>query len=80
MVELRTELQTYRDLLPLMLNGHDGQYVVIKDTQTVHFSQTYQEALNWAYETFGLDHFFVKKVAQDQDVAHFMRDLGPCRT
>ena len=79
MVELRTELQTYQEHLPAMLRGHDGQYVVIKDTQTVHFSPTYQDALDWAYETFGLDHFFVKKVAGDEDVAHFMRDLGPCR-
>ena len=80
MVDLRTELQTYAEHLPSMLNRHDGEYVVIKDTLTVHFSPTYEDALNWAYNTFGLDHFFVKKVAEDQDVAHFTRDLGPCRT
>ncbi|WP_371086949.1 DUF5678 domain-containing protein [Variovorax sp. RCC_210] len=78
MVEPRAELQTYQEQLPAMLSSYDGQYVVIKDTQTVHFSPTYQDALDWAYATFGLDHFFVKKVAEDQDVVHFMRDLGPC--
>ena len=80
MSEMQTELRTYRDNLPSMLSEHDGEYVVIKDTLTVHFSRTYQEALDWAYDTFGLDHFFVKKVAEDQDVDHFMRDFGPCRT
>lgn len=80
MVETRTELATYQERLPEMLNAHEGDYVIIKDTRTVHFSPTYQDALDWAYATFGLDHFFVKRVAEDQDVAHFMRDLGPCRT
>lgn len=79
MVELSTELQTYRDRLPNMLRTHDGHYVVIKGAEPKYFALTYQEALEWAYERFGLDQFFVKKVAEDQDVAHFTRDLGPCR-
>ncbi|RCW73850.1 hypothetical protein DES41_102164 [Pseudorhodoferax soli] len=62
-----------------MLDRHDGEYVVIKGDQTMHYSPTYAAALEWAYQTFGLDQFFVKKVAVDQDVAHFTRDLGPCR-
>lgn len=79
MVELQTELQTYRRQLPKMLDRHDGQYVVIKGEQAFHYSRTYEEALDWAYAEFGLDRFFVKKIAEDQDVAHFTRDLGPCR-
>lgn len=78
--DLQTELQTYRQQLPKMLNKHSGQYVVIKGTDTVHFSGTYEDALHWAYDKFGLDSFFVKRVSEDQDVAHFTRDLGPCRT
>lgn len=79
MVELRTELQTYRKQLPAMLDQHDGDYVVIKGDRAVHYSATYAAALDWAYQAFGLDQFFVKKVAIDQDVAHYSRDLGPCR-
>lgn len=80
MAELGTELRVYREQLPSMLRSHDGDFVVIKDARTVHFSSTYEDALNWAYDTFGLENFFVKKVAVDQDVARFTRDLGPCRT
>lgn len=80
MSELQAELNTYREQLPAMLNLHEGDYVVIKGDVPIHFSSTYAAALEWAYEHFGLERFFVKKIAQDQDVAHFTRDLGPCRT
>ena len=79
MSELQTELNTYREQLPAMLHLHEGDYVVIKGDEPMHFSSTYAAALEWAYERFGLERFFVKKIAQDQDVAHFTRDLGPCR-
>lgn len=79
MVELQAELRAYREKLPGMLTAHDGQYVVIKGDDTVHYSSTYEQALEWAYTAYGLENFFVKKVAEDQDIAHFARDLGPCR-
>ncbi len=77
---LLQESETYRTRLPGMLGAHDGQYVVIKGDSLTHFAESYQEALEWAYEKFGLDDFFVKKVSSDQGLAHFTRDLGPCRT
>lgn len=79
MSHLQTEFQTYQTQLPTMLSQHKGQYVVIKGSSLRHFSESYEQALSWAYETFGLDSFFVKKVAEDQEIAHFTRDLGPCR-
>lgn len=79
MVELQQELQAYRRQLPQMLDQHDGDYVVIKGDDAVFYSPSYAAALEWAYQAFGLDKFFVKKVAIDQDVAHYSRDLGPCR-
>ena len=78
MIELQNELQVYRERLPLMVAQHDGEYVVIKGAKPVHFSSSYEKALDWAYDQFGLEHFFVKKVAQDEPVAHFTRDLGSC--
>lgn len=80
MSEFQLELSAYRAKLPAMLSGHEGDYVVIKGADPVHYSPSYEAALNWAYDKFGLQDFFVKKVAQDQDVAHYARDLGPCRT
>ncbi len=77
---LLRESETYRNSLPGMLGSHDGQYVVIKGESLSHFAESYQDALDWAYEKFGLDDFFVKKVSSDQGLSHFTRDLGPCRT
>ncbi len=78
MSSLQTEFDTYQSHLQSMLAQHNGQYVVIKGDSVAHFSDTYERALDWAYEQFGLDDFFVKKVASDHDVVHFTRDLGPC--
>ena len=79
MPELAQELRTYETRLSAMLRDHPGEYVVIQGEELRHFSSSYEQALQWAYESFGLDRFFVKKVAEDQDVAHFSRDLGPCQ-
>ena len=79
MVELQTELQAYRDGLAHMVSQHDGEYVVIKGTRAVHFSPTYEAALDWAYDQYGLEHFLVKKVSENEAVAHFSRDAGTCR-
>lgn len=78
MPSLQSAFDTYLALLPDMLAKHNGQYVVIKDDQVAHYSDTYEHALDWAYDAFGLEDFFVKKVASDKDVVHFTRDLGPC--
>ncbi|MBC7380914.1 MAG: hypothetical protein H7346_26250 [Burkholderiaceae bacterium] len=70
MVELQTELQAYRDGLAHMLSQHDGEYVVIKGSRPAHFSATYEAALDWAYDQFGLQRFLVKKVSENEAVAH----------
>lgn len=81
MSSLQVEARTYEARLQENLQSHAGQYVVIAGTKIAHFSPTYEDALDWAYDEFGLEgSFFVKLVAADQNVAHFTRDLGPCRT
>jgi hypothetical protein len=78
---LHTEAQAYERTLPENLEHHAGQYVVIQGAKVAHFAGSYEAALDWAYEQFGLDApFFVKLVATDHAAAHFTRDLGPCRT
>lgn len=79
MVELQEELQVYRNRLQFMVSQHNGEYVVIRGNHPVHFAATYASALDWAYDKFGLEHFFVKKVSEDEAVAHFSRDTGTCR-
>lgn len=77
--QARIELQYYEHALPDLLLEHDGQFVVIRGEKIEGFFLDYQAALTWSYDRFGLQGFFVKKVAADQDIAHFTRDLGPCR-
>lgn len=77
-VAARTELKVYEAALPRLLQQHEGEYVVIKDENVLRFFPRYDDALQWAYETFGLDPFFVKRVANGgQNTVHFTRDVGP---
>lgn len=80
MSQLRRELEVYEAQLPVLLDTHRGQFVVIKDCDVRHYSDTYEQALSWAYDTFGLDRFFVKQVTDTASASvHFTRDLGPCK-
>jgi hypothetical protein len=79
MIELRTELDAFRTRLSHMAAQHNGEYVVIKDARPIYFSPTYESALTWAYDQFGLANFLVKKVSEEEAVAHFSRDIGSCR-
>ena len=78
-VNPREEFRAYEHELPRMLTKHEGDYVVIRGDKVAKYFGTYSEALTWAYETYGLEPFFVKRVSSDQNVVHFTRDLGPCR-
>lgn len=78
MLTLEAELKTYEASLPDMLKGCEGQYVVICGDEICKVLPTYDEALSWAYDTFGLQRFFVKQVNAIEPVAHFSRDVGPC--
>ena len=76
----RQELLAYDAALPNLLPKHEGEFVVIKGSALVRYFNHYEAALSWAYEQFGLDAFFVKKVtATELSTVHFTRDLGPCR-
>lgn len=80
MSQLQRELEVYEAQLPGLLATHRGQYVVIKGSDVRHYSDTYEQALSWAYDTFGLDRFFVKQITDAASAnVHFTRDLGPCQ-
>jgi hypothetical protein len=61
-----------------LLPQHEGEYVVMRDHEFLHWAASYEIALQWGYENFGLDPFFVKKVSAEHRTVHFTRDLGPC--
>ncbi|HRH32422.1 MAG TPA: hypothetical protein PLK06_03795 [bacterium] len=73
----RPEMTAYDAALSGMLPKHDGQYVVIKGDQLKRFFAKYDEALAWAYQQFGLEPFFVKRVTAEAKIVHYTRDLGP---
>lgn len=75
----RQELRAYEAALPAMLERHAGEFVVIHGSTVKAYFGTYAAALEWAYDQFGLDPFFVKRIANGPNVVHFTRDLGPCR-
>ncbi len=65
--------------LASIVGDHTGEYVVIKGESLVRFFADRALALDWAYDQFDLEPFFVKRVSPQAAVAHFTRDLGPCR-
>ena len=80
MANLQIEAKAYEEALPSMVRGHSGQYVVIKGSQLHEYFDSYELALDWAYGRFGVSSFFVKKINPEHGVAHFTRDVGPCRS
>lgn len=78
MLTLQRELQTFESELPNMLEENDGKFVVIHGAEVCNVLPTYEAALTWAYDRFGLDRFLVKQVDADEPVAHFSRDIGQC--
>lgn len=77
MLTLHKEQRAYEASLPQMLEKDDGKFVVIQGSEVRNVLGTYEEALNWGYDRFGLEPFFVKQISAEEPVAHFSRDLGP---
>ncbi len=78
MHSLDADLQAYEAALPKMLTKNEGKFVVVHGGEICEIFPTYERALNWAYDQFGLDRFFVKQIAAEEATAHFSRDIGPC--
>lgn len=78
MLTLHRELETFEAELAEMLRDNDGKFAVIHGREVCKVLPTYEAALNWAYDTFGLDRFMVKQINAEEQVAHFSRDIGTC--
>ncbi|MGV8825089.1 hypothetical protein [Methylibium petroleiphilum] len=77
MIKLDREFTAYQQRLPELLVTHPGSYVVIKGDTIVNFHNSYEEALDWAYDHFGLTQFFIKEITESRPVTHYTRAIRP---
>ncbi len=77
MLDFRDEVQAFEAALPDLLRLHDGEFVVIQGSEVKPPTfPSYEEALGWGYEHFGLSRFFVKQVTDASHTVHFMRGFA----
>ncbi len=75
LVTERPELRAYQTALPDLMKHHKGQFAVIRGDRIAGCFDTHDEAMDWAYDEFGLEPFFLKRISEEENVAHFIRDL-----
>jgi hypothetical protein len=83
LAELANEIATYQKELPrLLAEGHAGRHAVVHGNDIVNIWDTYADALQYAYERFGLDTRFAVKKIDPRDVERFAQFFGnsdpPC--
>ena len=79
-VSRQEDFAAYERELPSLVARHDGEFAVVQDRVVRNLSPSYEAALTWGYEQYGLyQTFLVQEVRHGGDVAYFTRDLGPCR-
>jgi hypothetical protein len=67
---LAEEMATYRDQLASLLQGQQGQYVLIKGTEVVGVFHDHSEALREGYERFGVVPFLVRQIVACEPVVY----------
>lgn len=75
MLTFQAEIDAFQEALPqLLADQHEGEFAVLKSRAIEHLSPTYEHALRWGYERYGLDEeFLVKQVLKDPQATHFRR-------
>ena len=76
LASLRPEIAAFKAALPGLLAGHhEGEFAVLKNGTVEQVLPTYEQALSWAYQRYGLhEQFFVKQVLEVPDhLTHFHR-------
>jgi hypothetical protein len=76
MDHLEVELRTFEAHLPDMLKAGAGHFVVIKGERVCQLLDSYEEALDWGYEQFGLEPFLVKEVLATEPLVYFFRHVA----
>jgi hypothetical protein len=67
---LADEMATYRDHLPELLPGREGQYVLIKGPEVVGVFHDRSEALREGYQRFGVVPFLVRQIAASEPAVY----------
>jgi hypothetical protein len=75
MLTFQAEIDAFKKALPkLLADHHEGEFAVLKSSNVERVLPTYEQAMNWAYEQYGLhEEFFVKQVLEIPQVTHFHR-------
>lgn len=77
-MSLERELRVFHAGLSDMLGVNDineGKYAVVKGDVVKGPFETYDDALTFAYETYGLSTFLIKKIERHESVMFFARSL-----
>jgi hypothetical protein len=61
---LALELVTYRDKLDEMLDGHEGDFVVIKGDKIIGYHTDHEDAADEVFKKFGTEPALIKKVME----------------
>lgn len=77
---LARELATYDARKTDLLEGHEGEWVVIGGDEILGTWPTYEEALDKGYSRYGLHPFLAKQLLAVEPAHTFTRDVFPCRT
>jgi hypothetical protein len=72
---LARELVTFRDRLDEMLDGHEGDFVVIKGDEIVGYHADREDALRTALEKFGGEPALIKRVMDREPLVSIGRVL-----
>ncbi len=75
---LNTEIETYNTKLPELISSV-GKYVVIQGHDIAGTFDTYNDGLKFAYSTFGLNPFLIKKISPAEQISYFTRNLEACQ-
>ena len=76
MLSFQSDIDAFERALPgLLADDHKGEFAVLKNSNVQKVLPTYEQALSWGYEQYGLDdQFFVKQVQDSpEQVVHFRR-------
>jgi hypothetical protein len=75
MADLERELETYKKALPSLL-AEVGRYVLVFEDQIDGTFESYADAIQSGYQKHGVKPFLVKRIATDETIAFFTRELG----
>lgn len=54
------DIAAFKAALPgLLADNHAGEFAVLNNSTVLHVSATYEQALDWAYERYGLEEQFL---------------------